>query len=601
MSRREIGLVGLCLVQLFGIAASGADGAAIRRGTFLESFAGPLPDVPNLSSKVDYHLSPDKERYLIHVPTNYTGREPFGLVIFTFSGDTFEELPAGWDTVLSQKKLLFIAPQNAGNKQDIPRRYGLVVLGAMKMRESFKVDPERVYLAGYSGGARTAGQLAFHQSGLFHGTIQMCGADFPGPVPMVHATPPAAGEQAYGLMPGTPEEVEQAKRNVRFVIITGKKDFRYSNLLDLYEGGFCKSGFEAKLIDVPDMDHELCSAPVLGQAISYLDARKPAEKTAALATATGQRSEPDAPVTAAVIPVKPAWVSQEPRRWPQILLSHDARFRPNDSMTGASGFLSRLPNRAVVAVTARHLLGEKKALRDVDASIISWSMSPRNQPQRSVVLDRLALKIDQMGELDCVLMSVKPQRSWPVEVLEARTTPTQEGETLYLVGVPYSEDASQNVYRGVVLTREGEHDFAYRIEGKPEMRGFSGAPILDAQGRAVGIHLGHYNVKDGSNPLHGMDMSAAVEVADAPAPAGSKVAAAAAQVVPAAVRPKPVTRPSPGVDENTKASGLLSLAKNYIAAGQLEKARERLKSLVESYPATSAATEANRLLEEIGK
>lgn len=318
--------------------------------------------------------------------------------------------------------------------------------------------------------------------------------------------------------------------------------------------------------------------------------------------AAEQSNEPAAP---ADTHAKPAWVSRELQWWPQILLSHDARFRPDESLAGASGFLCRLPNQAIVAVTARHLLGKKKPLADVDASIISWTMSPRTVPQRRIVIDKLALKIDQMGELDCLLLGVRPQRTWPAEVLDARTTPAQAGETIYLIGVPYSEEnVAQNIYRGTVLSREGTHDFSYRVDGKPDTRGFSGAPILDAEGRAVGIHLGRYNMNDGSTALRAMDMSAAVEVADAPAPPASPAppapkVAATVEPTPAAPKPKPATRPTTAADDNTKASGLLSLAKNYIAAAQFEKARDRLKTLVETYPAAPAATEAKRLLEEI--
>jgi hypothetical protein len=57
------------------------------------------------------------------------------------------------------------------------------------------------------------------------------------------------------------------------VFITGKGDFRYGNILDIYQGGFVKNQFRARLIDVPGMGHQLCSPGALQEAIRFLDER----------------------------------------------------------------------------------------------------------------------------------------------------------------------------------------------------------------------------------------------------------------------------------------------------------------------------------------
>ena len=55
------------------------------------------------------------------------------------------------------------------------------------------------------------------------------------------------------------------------------------------------------------------------------------------------------------------------------------------------------------------------------------------------------------------------------------------------MGCPYDElGCRQNVYTGKVTARSGDR-FRFDIEPPVDLRGFSGAPILDRYGRVVGI------------------------------------------------------------------------------------------------------------------
>jgi hypothetical protein len=118
-----------------------------------------------------------------------------------------------------------------------------------------------------------AGLLGFFQPDIFRGTIQNCGADFYKPVPKVAATSPldTAGKP-YGLLlfNATAEEIAGAKR-VRFVLITATNDFRRGNILDIFNGGFSREGFRAKLLDVPGMGHTTCSSEALAAALDFIE------------------------------------------------------------------------------------------------------------------------------------------------------------------------------------------------------------------------------------------------------------------------------------------------------------------------------------------
>lgn len=106
------------------------------------------------------------------MPGSYTGSRRYGLIVFTDAGDQIDSVSPGWADVLDDNDLLFVAAQASGNQHPSSRRLSLAVLGALEMKKSYNIDTERIYAAGFSGGARTSNQLGFYQSDLFKGTIQ---------------------------------------------------------------------------------------------------------------------------------------------------------------------------------------------------------------------------------------------------------------------------------------------------------------------------------------------------------------------------------------------------------------------------------------------
>lgn len=266
-------LLGLGLL-VCGLGAAPASDSP-QRADSVQSFDGPPPSPGVRSSHVRYDLDPAAESFFIHLPSNYSTREDFGLIVFIPPDNTFTALPRGWDAVLADRKLIFIAPQKAGNDQPVDRRYGLAVLAEEEMLIHYRIDPARVFAAGFSGGARIANHLGFYQSDLFRGTIQICGADFYRHVPQTHPLSPDTPPGEYGLFAASPDDVDNARQNVRFALITGSRDFRHGNILDVYDGGYAAEGFAAKLFDVPDMGHALCDPQTLARAVAFID-RTPA-------------------------------------------------------------------------------------------------------------------------------------------------------------------------------------------------------------------------------------------------------------------------------------------------------------------------------------
>lgn len=229
-----------------------------------------LPQLPDNTVK----LESAKETFHIRLPADFTPQATYGVVVFISGPQDKMGCPATWIPVLDEHKLIYVAPQNAGNKELLGFRDARALTSALLIKKYYPIDPKRIYVAGYSGGARVAGMSAFKHPETWRGTIQSCGADFYKPVPRVAVTDEEFKKSSdYGGIPDAKRALE-AKKSVRFVFITGPGDFRNHYIKDIYAGGYKPEGFNALLIDVPDMRHNICNAESLSKALEYIERKK---------------------------------------------------------------------------------------------------------------------------------------------------------------------------------------------------------------------------------------------------------------------------------------------------------------------------------------
>ncbi|MEI6071091.1 MAG: hypothetical protein WCS31_04820 [Verrucomicrobiae bacterium] len=233
----------------------------------LQALNGPVPQIESKDPNITYDVNLDGEKFFVRYPSGYNSVFPSGLLVFLSPSDEFADIPPGWASVLDKNKLIFVAPQSVGNKQPTGRRAGMAVVAARKFQEMAKIDAKRIYVGGFSGGARIAAYAAFAHPELFRGVLAICGVGFPGKVEKVKATE----KDEYGWFVLDEARKESARQQIKFAIITGAKDFRYGNLLDIFQGGYEKNGYAAKLIDVPGMEHAICKDKQLAEAISFFE------------------------------------------------------------------------------------------------------------------------------------------------------------------------------------------------------------------------------------------------------------------------------------------------------------------------------------------
>lgn len=258
----------LSIVSAFFFASKVESFAAQQDVTFNK----PVP-APYLRSRmVDYGLLPGAEKFFVWVPQDFNNSQRYGLIVYISPDQRSSSLPPGWDAVLSSRKYLFVSPHNAGNGCENPRRRGLAVLGALQMKQHYRIDGNRVFVAGLSGGARTASALGFYQTDLFKGTIQDCGSDFYRAVQHRCSNDwTDSNGNPYGVIQVSSDEISRAKSVMKFCLITGPGDFRRGNLQDIYSDGFARDGFRCRFFDVPEMGHQDCDANTLSQVLDFLE------------------------------------------------------------------------------------------------------------------------------------------------------------------------------------------------------------------------------------------------------------------------------------------------------------------------------------------
>jgi len=208
------------------------------------------------------------EKFRLVVPKTYTHAAKWGLFIYV-NADDGAGIPAGYEAALEKRKLLAISAYKSGNARNIFDRFRLAVDANVHLRKRFNVDPDRVYVSGFSGGGRIASMLGVAYADIFSGAIPLCGVNFYTDIPSEPGK-----HWARGYIP-VDEALKIAKEKGRYVLVTGEKDMNLKNTRAVHEHGFKKEGFKrAMLLEVPGLGHSPPAAEWLEKGLDFLDKTK---------------------------------------------------------------------------------------------------------------------------------------------------------------------------------------------------------------------------------------------------------------------------------------------------------------------------------------
>ena len=253
-----------------------------KTGTFTLSFSERSPHSalaeigkrlgPNFAPKgknaEDYELA--SESFEIYVPKSYSGKKAFGLLVFVSPGPNggvknFDR-DGGWTKALDEREIIWVGPNKAGNERAALHRLGLALDAAHNAVKEFKIDPERVYMGGVSGGGRVTSMLAIPFPDVFRGGYAIIGANFYRNI--------KSQEQA-GMHPGlykapSPKLLSLAKQR-RHVFLTGDTDANREHMHLIFQA-LVKDGWKhCQYFQVPRMGHSPPDGEWFAKGLAALD------------------------------------------------------------------------------------------------------------------------------------------------------------------------------------------------------------------------------------------------------------------------------------------------------------------------------------------
>lgn len=208
-------------------------------------------------------IDPSKESWQVYVPEDYTGSEPYGVLVWVSPFDS-GRLPDGWRSWFADRKLIYVGADKSGNGQGVmDRRVPLALTGLANIEASYKVDLSRVYIGGFSGGGVTASRIAAAYADVFTGGLFVSTSEGIGtqdtPVPPLDRFELMVNRGRYVFTSGDEEGTNQ--------VMNTRAEDAYRALCVL----------RLDYIHIPDATHANLEPRYFSRALKFLDEPKPVD------------------------------------------------------------------------------------------------------------------------------------------------------------------------------------------------------------------------------------------------------------------------------------------------------------------------------------
>jgi hypothetical protein len=222
------------------------------------------PLAAEAAAKVDYNL-PD-ESFEVYVPADYNGEKPYGLLVFVNPHPSGRP-PQNYVPLLDKYHLIYVGPNKVGNDRFVRLRMGLAIDAVENMRKRYKIDPQRIYVSGISGGGRVASMLGVGFADVFRGGFYIIGCDFYKEEKSTEKN--GYYRRSYNVPPA--KVFNLARKASKHVFLTGDNDGNRDQT-QLYYNGFKRDGFEhVTYFQVPGMGHQAPDAEWFEKGLAALD------------------------------------------------------------------------------------------------------------------------------------------------------------------------------------------------------------------------------------------------------------------------------------------------------------------------------------------
>ncbi|MEM8875189.1 MAG: PHB depolymerase family esterase [Planctomycetota bacterium] len=208
------------------------------------------------------------ERFHLRVPdTREPNGEPFGLLVW-ISPTPDGRVPPNYEAALDKHRLIWVSAHNTGNDRNLMQRLGLALDAAYNVPFQYDIDPERVYVAGLSGGGRCASHLGVNYSDIFRGALPIIGCNF-----YREVEPPSRPGKLWRAFHAPTPGMKKLAAMQPLVIVTGSGDGNREQC-HTYAQAYEADGFTAvTYIEVQGMGHTYPPAETFDKALGHLDER----------------------------------------------------------------------------------------------------------------------------------------------------------------------------------------------------------------------------------------------------------------------------------------------------------------------------------------
>jgi hypothetical protein len=248
-----------------GAAALADEGAILKRMLSPAVYQAHFGD----SNQAGQAIDPTKELWVLHVPGGYDGSTAYGLLVWIPPGDD-ARIPAGWTGILESRHIIYIAAEQSGNSQSVyARREPLALTGYAYVLGHYRIDSDRVYVGGFSGGGVVASHIAPAYADIFAGGLFVSTSDG-------IDIAPSNGVADDRVPPPAYDGLALMRSRGRYIFTVGADDSINALITQRAFASYRTLCIpRIKLLQIAKAAHENLSARWLEYSLNYLDSAKP--------------------------------------------------------------------------------------------------------------------------------------------------------------------------------------------------------------------------------------------------------------------------------------------------------------------------------------
>lgn len=189
-------------------------------------------------------------KWSLYVPKSYSADKPAGVIVFISPSSRWGGSSKSYNPLLEEKNIIWAGVIKAGDKIPMDARMMRALLTPTFLAKEYALDPSRIYVGGFSGGAHVATILATSRPQLFKGGMFVGGA--------------------VSWKDKLPAGIELIRQN-RYVYVAGSNDVSLKKV-QRTATSFKEAGVEhTRVIVMPNERQEMPGPHHLREAIEFLD------------------------------------------------------------------------------------------------------------------------------------------------------------------------------------------------------------------------------------------------------------------------------------------------------------------------------------------